>query len=134
MDDQGWEEILATNPTGTEPLVERIVEALVALYTQSFGGKSTGRYRISPKFLRQIAGRRRLPPALLDSLTEALFERGYVFIDAETYFVVLEQKVFNSYRRVTAAANERVLRDAKDRGPGDNHAGDRPYPVPERTI
>ncbi len=38
-----------------------------------------------------------------------LFERGYVLIDLETHFVVLNQKGFDSTRRLTAAAVARVL-------------------------
>lgn len=89
--------------------IEAVADALAALYGKSFGGKATGRYRISRKALRMLAGRRSLTPWLVDGLVEALFERGYVLIPAESYFVVVEQKLFNSYRRVTAAAIAAVL-------------------------
>jgi len=37
-----------------------------------------------------------------------MFEAGFVLVDCESYFVVLSQKQFASYRRVTAAAVNRV--------------------------
>jgi hypothetical protein len=77
---------------------------LLALYRQQFAGRKSGRYRISRKFLRQLAGRRRMTAELLVEVANELFEQGYVLIDLETYFVVLEQRLFNNYRRVTVAA------------------------------
>ena len=96
-----------------------IAEVLAALYTKSFGGKRTGKYRISRKFLRQLAGRRRLPSGFVDQIGEELFERGLVIADLEMFFVVLDQKLFNSYRRVTSAAIGDVIgaenmREAED--------------------
>jgi hypothetical protein len=95
---------------------DRIADALVSLFGETFGGKRSGRYRISRKFLRQICGRRRLNSELLANVTEEVFERGYVFIDLETHFAVVEQTRFNSYRRVTAAAAAKV--EALTRGGG----------------
>jgi len=36
-----------------------------------------------------------------------LFELGFVLIDLETFFVVLAQRTFRSYRRVSDASLER---------------------------
>lgn len=91
------------------PDAARIAGFLEALDGQSFGGKPNGRFRISRKFLRQFAGRRRLPAELLVAITDEMFERGYVLIDMESYFVVIPQRFFGSYRRVTAAAMGTVL-------------------------
>ncbi|NNG05582.1 MAG: hypothetical protein HKM95_15985 [Inquilinus sp.] len=92
-----------------KPTPARIAELLVALDGIPFGGKPGGRFRISRKFLRQFAERRRLQPELVDAIADEMFERGFVLIDMESYFVVIPQRYFSSYRRVTAAAAERVL-------------------------
>lgn len=90
---------------------DEVADDLVRLYGQSFGGRNAGKFRISRKFLRQIADRRHLSSAFLEELTEEMYERGFAFIDIETYFAVIDQRHFNSYRRVTAAATESVLGD-----------------------
>ena len=81
---------------------ERVVaDRLAALYEQKFGGKERGRYRIAMKQMRALTGRKRVPPEVLHRISEELFELGYVLIDLETFFVVLAQSTFRSYRRVS---------------------------------
>lgn len=72
---------------------------LVALYEEPFGGKTSGRYRISAKIVRQIAGRRRLYDTDIVDLRRALFELGYVLIDLDSYFVIMSANAFVNYRR-----------------------------------
>lgn len=86
-----------------------LAQALVRLFGERFGGAATGKFRISRKFLRQLAGRRKLSDAYLAALAEEMFEAGFVFVGCESYFIVLSQKQFASYRRVTAAAVNRVM-------------------------
>ena len=74
-------------------------DRLAALYERPFGGKSSGRYRIPAKLVRQLADRRRLYEEDVRQLTRALFERGYVLIDMESFFVVLSANTFVNYRR-----------------------------------
>ena len=114
-------------------------DRLAALYEQSFGGRSSGKFRISRKFLRELTGRRRLPDAFLAALADAMFEAGFVFVDCESYFIVLSQKQFSSYRRVTAAAVGRVMaaEEAHDEsrvanGVGRGRADDRA--VEDQTV
>jgi hypothetical protein len=76
---------------------------------ERFGGASGGKFRISRKFLRELAGRRKLPDAYLAELAEEMFEAGFVFVDCESYSIVLSQKQFVSYRRVTAVAVSKVM-------------------------
>ncbi|MDA1100834.1 MAG: hypothetical protein O2967_17820 [Proteobacteria bacterium] len=83
--------------------VRLVAERLVELYDLEFGGKKRGRYRISMKHMRILTGRRRIPAAMIRSISMELFERGYVLIDLETYFVVLAERTFRSYRRVSDA-------------------------------
>lgn len=95
----------------------QIADLLEGLVDQPFGGKPKGRFRISRKFLRQFAGRRRLPTDLVAGIADEMFERGYVMIDMETYFVVIPQRYFGSYRRVTTAVAAQILPDgASDLG------------------
>ncbi len=83
------------------PSERQIAELLAALYEQKFGGKERGRYRISMKQMRALADRRRVPGTLIGKVGEELFELGYVLIDLETFFAVLAQGTFRSYRRVS---------------------------------
>lgn len=84
------------------PTIEQsVADRLVALYDQEFGGKDRGRFRISMKHLRVLTGRRRVPASLVRKIAEEMTERGYVFIDLETYFVVLAERTFRGYRRVS---------------------------------
>ncbi|AXS38770.1 hypothetical protein [Breoghania sp. L-A4] len=82
-----------------------VAARLAELYEQPFAGKPRGRFRISQKYLRQMAGVRRLYSDDISALTRALYELGYVFIDLDSFYVILSQKAFTSYRRV----NEGVL-------------------------
>lgn len=77
----------------------RIADRLANLYSQPFGGKPKGRYRIAGKVLRQLAGRRRLYEDDVRGLTRAMLERGFVLVDMESYFVVLSVGTFTNYRR-----------------------------------
>ena len=77
-----------------------VAERLAELYERGFGGKERGRYRISMKHMKSLVGRKRVPARLVQRIGEELFEKGYVLIDQETYFVVLADRTFRSYRRV----------------------------------
>jgi len=90
------------------PSAPEVAELLAKLYGQEFGGKRLGKYRISRKYLRELARRQRLTPDFLHELGDELFERGFVIAELETFFAVLDQRLFNSYRRVTSAAVGKV--------------------------
>ncbi|SEP96029.1 hypothetical protein [Thalassovita taeanensis] len=85
----------------TETHLAACADKLADLYTKEFGGKSDGRYRIPVKLLRQLLQRRRLYDSDTLILSRALFERGFVLIDMETFFVVLSANTFVNYRRVS---------------------------------
>jgi len=86
-----------------------VADCLAELYDRDFGGNRRGRFRISMKLLKRIAGRRRLSAAQLRAIADEIFERGLVLVDLETFFVVLSQRTFASYRRVNEASVEPVL-------------------------
>ena len=73
--------------------------ALCELYEKPFGGKKTGRYRISAKLVREILGRRRLYEDDVVQLARALVERGYILVDMDSFFVILSANTFVNYRR-----------------------------------
>ena len=85
-----------------------IAARLAALYQLRFGGRRTGRFRVSRKYLNKLSGRKRLSDQLLQDVADEIFERDFVFIDLESYFVLLDQKLFTGYRRVTGSAIDRL--------------------------
>ncbi|SMX41452.1 hypothetical protein [Actibacterium lipolyticum] len=84
-------------------------ETLAELYAQSFGGKSSGRYRIPQKLLREMLGVRRLYSDDIVGLTRALFEKGYVLIDMDSFYVVMSANSFVNYRRLSNDAIKEVV-------------------------
>ncbi|SFR39541.1 hypothetical protein [Litoreibacter janthinus] len=80
---------------------------LAAMYAEEFGGKPSGRYRISRKLLAELVGQRRLYADDVTDITRALLENGFVLIDMESFFVVMSANAFVNYRRVgKASSNE----------------------------
>ncbi len=86
------------------PSISDIAQKIAALYDQPFGGKPSGRFRLSPKMLRKIADRKKLPDSFILELANELFERGFVFLDMETYYAVASARTFASYRRLGEAS------------------------------
>lgn len=82
--------------------LQQTAQRLAALYTHSFGGKGSGRYRISNKIVRDMMGRRRLYSDDVERLARAMLEEGYVLIDMDSFFVVLSANAFVNYRRANA--------------------------------
>lgn len=72
---------------------------MAEMYTEEFGGKPSGRYRISRKLLAELLGQRRLYAEDVPALTRALLEEGFVMIDMESFFVVTSANAFVNYRR-----------------------------------
>ncbi|PRY26441.1 hypothetical protein CLV78_101536 [Aliiruegeria haliotis] len=92
----------------SDKLFLHAADSLVGFYTQEFGGKDHGRYRISAKLLRALMRRRRLYEADISRLARELLERGYVLVDMEGFFVVLSANSFVNYRRVS----DTIVQDA----------------------
>lgn len=76
-----------------------IADRLASLYAEKFGGKDSGRYRVAAKAIRDAVGRGRLYESDVQVLTRAMFERGYVLIDMDSFFVVMSANSFINYRR-----------------------------------
>lgn len=84
--------------------IDTAANALAAMYDTGFGGKSSGRYRIPRKLLSELLGRRRIYGKDIRLLSRVLFERGYVLIDMDSFFVVLSTNSFVNYRRANQDA------------------------------
>ncbi len=88
--------------------IDSAAKRLAEMYTEEFGGKTSGRYRISRKLLSELIGQRRLYSEDVTLITRALFERGHVIIDMESFFVVMSANAFVNYRRVGKATSDAV--------------------------
>jgi len=77
---------------------------LSALYSKGFGGKESGRFRISMKQIKMLLGQKRLYEDDVKLLTRAALEEGFVLIDMDSFFVVLNSNAFVNYRRVSGEA------------------------------
>lgn len=86
---------------------DAVADRLCRLYTEKFGGKNSGRYRVAAKAIRDAVDRRRLYEDEVQTLTRAMFERGYVLIDMDSFFVVMNANSFVNYRR----ANDHCFED-----------------------
>jgi hypothetical protein len=91
----------------TENFPDAVADTLARLYSEKFGGKDRGRYRVAARAIRDAAGRRRLYENDVQALARAMVERGYVLIDMDTFFVVMSANAFLNYRR----ANDQCLED-----------------------
>lgn len=85
---------------------EQIAKHLADIYQDPFGGKHNGRYRISMKHLRQIAGCRRIFQEDLAQISKEMYQMGYSLIDMESFFVVISHKTFVHYRRYSDGASQ----------------------------
>lgn len=85
--------------------IDSAADILAGLYDRQFGGKISGRYRISAKLVREAAKRRRLYEDDIRLLSRCLLEKGYVLIDMDSFFVVMSANSFANYRR----ANDEIL-------------------------
>ena len=77
---------------------------LASLYNKSFGGKPSGRFRMSSKQVKELLGRKRVYESDIEQLKRATLEEGFVLIDMDSFFVLLSANAFVNYRRVSADA------------------------------
>ncbi len=93
----------------TKRKASSIAAQLAELYAQPFGGKPTGRFRVSPKLMRRLAGRRRLTEEFIQELGNEMFELGFVLVDLELFYAIVSVQSFGSYRRLGDAQVETIL-------------------------
>lgn len=84
---------------------------LANLYSVGFGGKESGRFRISSKQVKELLGQKRLYPDDIEKMTRAVLEEGFVLIDMDSFFVLLSANTFVNYRRVSGDALAAVVAD-----------------------
>lgn len=94
--------------TGDE-LYSAVAANLVTLYEEPFGGKRRGRYRIPIKLAQRLLRQKRIWPDQIEAIRRALYERGYVLHDMDSYWVIVSQKTFSSYRRVNEASLVKIV-------------------------
>ncbi len=93
------------------PSIPDVAQKLADLYDTPFGGKPSGRFRISAKMMRRIAGRKKLPDKFLGELADEMFELGFVLLDMEAYYAIASSRTFASYRRLGEASYKSVDED-----------------------
>lgn len=82
---------------------------LASLYTVSFGGKVSGRFRLSSKQMKELLGCKRVYADDLEQLARAALEQGLVLIDMDSFYVILSANAFVNYRRVSGEALEKTM-------------------------
>ena len=88
---------------------ELSAKRIAALYSQEFGGKSSGRFRVAAKQLRELLGVRRIYEDDVTRLSRCMLNEGYVLIDMDSFYVVLSANAFVNYRRANAESLNRVM-------------------------
>ena len=83
------------------PTPQQVAKYLVKIHEMPFGGKKRGRMKITRAGLRELSKRGRLENAFLSSLTTEMFQEGFMFIDLDKYFVVIQAKVTRRYRSIS---------------------------------
>lgn len=84
------------------------------LYDERFGGDECERFRISWPELRGIAGVKRLTPAFIEEVNDALHESGYLLISCDNFILVAGETDFANDRRVPQRLVERYLHETPD--------------------
>ena len=88
-----------------------VAQQLSEIYESEFGGKDRGRFKISRSNLRRLAGRKRLEDTTVSRIADAALDIGYIVIDLEDYFSVIEEAVMLSYRLVPKSVLLLFLQD-----------------------
>ena len=91
------------------PTPQQVAEYLVEIYEMPFGGEKRGRMKITRAVLRELSKRGRLEDTFLNGLTTEMFEEGFMFIDLDEYFVVIQSKVTQRYRSVSKNVVNQLL-------------------------
>lgn len=89
--------------------VNEVVEVLRAIYEESFGGKSRGRYKLTRSQFRILCGRSRLEAALTMKIVDAALDEGIVLIELGDHFCVIEESAVLAYRPVPKNVGTKYL-------------------------
>jgi hypothetical protein len=77
-----------------------VCEGLIHFYNEKFGGKLRGRFKIMRKDLMFLARWPRLSEIDVKQLSDLMLEKGYVMVDLDSYFIVIEERIVLGYRKV----------------------------------
>lgn len=80
--------------------IDDVVNVLHSIYNEEFGGKTSGRFRLTRGNFRQLCGRKRLEESTIAKVVDAALEQGLVLTELGDHFCVCKELVLLSYRPV----------------------------------
>lgn len=80
-----------------------VVQILGEIYELKFGGKRRGKYRITRVDLRKLAGRKKLHATIVEEIKDLMLESGYLMGEVADYFVLIDVRVIEGYRKLPRA-------------------------------
>lgn len=99
--------------------IEEVVDDLITLYTEKFGGKLKGRYKISRENLAHLSVRVSLQEVIIDKIRVMMLEEGYSFIkvfdEDGTSYIIIDNKIFTNYREVPLRLIRQCIKEAEDK-------------------
>lgn len=99
--------------------INEVVDDLIALYTEKFGGKSKGRYKISKENLAYLSARVNLQEVIINQLRDEMLKEGYSFIkihdDEKTSFIIIDNNIFTNYREVPLRLIRQCIKNAEEK-------------------
>lgn len=93
---------------------------LAELYRTSFGGETSGAYRISRDDLKSITGRPVIHQTIIEDVADWLVELGLVLIDRDAFFVVMRPAALDSLRDASGEALDAYRHPVNFGGPYDD--------------
>lgn len=94
-----------------------VVKVLLAIYDEEFGGKASGRFRLTRGNFRRLCGRKRLEESTITRMVDAALEEGLVLTELGDFFCVCKESVLLNYRPVPKSVGLRYI-------PGNGHEVD----------
>lgn len=98
--------------------INEVVNDLIDLYAERFGGKLQGRYKISKESLGRLAVRINIQiDGFIRPVQEQMLAQGYAFIPADAErngYVVIRNTVFENFREVPLRLINQYLNNIND--------------------
>jgi hypothetical protein len=99
--------------------VSEVVDDLITLYTEKFGGKSQGRYKISKENLAHLSARVNLQiDGFISPVRDGMLVEGYGFIrnydeEGNESYIIIKNSVFKNYREVPLRLIRKCIKEAE---------------------
>ncbi len=94
--------------------IDTIVRRLKTISTLDFGGKSSGRYKISYKRMQQITGKTILNENFIELLSDHCLMYGISIINLGSEFAIIETGILNGYRNTPQGIVDKIIKDVTD--------------------